>query len=83
MINLKIDSKAPIDRCPYCGSDAEYYTKDYVCGSTRCYQRFDGGEADNTGLYDLLRNRQGKYAYCANCDSRLFRINESEDKVNG
>ena len=43
------DQKAPIDRCPYCGSDAEYYTKDYVCGSTRCYQI--DGITENKPIY--------------------------------
>ena len=77
------DQKAPIDRCPYCGSDEEYYTKDYLYGSSYCYHCFNGAESDNAGLYDLIRHRKGKYAYCVNCGRRLFKINELENKVNG
>ena len=63
-----------ISFCPYCGSDAGFYTKDYVRGMTRYFYRFDGSEADNSSLYDMLYHTKGAYAYCANCDKRLFRM---------
>jgi hypothetical protein len=70
---------APIDKCPHCGSDSGFYTKDYVCGSTRYYQRFDGTEEDNSEFYSPLEHRQGKYAYCSDCNKRIFKMNELEE----
>lgn len=72
-------TKAPIDKCPHCGSDYGFYSKDYVCGSTRYYQHFDGTEEDNSEFYSPLEHRQGKYAYCSDCDKRLFKMNELEE----
>ena len=63
-----------MSECPYCGNNKEYYTKDFVSGRVNYEYRFDGEEADNTGVYDSLRHTSGKYAYCSDCEKRLFRI---------
>lgn len=71
-----IDPKAPIDRCPYCGSSEGYYSKDYMYGPSRCYRNYNGEEAYNGEMYDSLNQNQGKYAYCAECHKRLFKMSE-------
>lgn len=70
--------KAPIDKCPYCGCDSGFYTKDYAYGVTRCYRRFSGEEANNSELIPALIYRPGKYAYCIDCNKRLFKTSELE-----
>lgn len=69
-------SHAPISKCPYCGSDYGYYTKEHVTGSVMYNYHFDGSEADNGEMYDNLRYSGGKWAYCFNCDKRLFKMEE-------
>lgn len=66
----------PVEKCQYCGSDNGFYTKDYVSGSTRSYFNFDGTDADNGDYFEHLAVRSGKYAYCVNCDKRLFKITD-------
>ena len=63
-----------IKKCPYCGNDYDFYSKDYFYGSSYFYYRFDGGEAFNGNMYDFLNHKSGKYAYCGKCDKRLFEI---------
>ena len=60
-----------LKKCPFCGYD-EFYTKEYVFGSIKYAERFDGEEASNEELYDYLnsRNYNGR-AYCRNCNKYL------------
>lgn len=60
-----------LECCPFCGSE-EYYTKQYVYGTLRYNERFDGEEAENTELYDGLNcgNYSGR-VYCRECDMYL------------
>lgn len=69
-------SKSPIDKCPYCGSDIGYYTKERVHGSVHYNYNYDGSEADNGEMYDMLTYSGGKYAYCLNCDRQLFKMED-------
>ncbi len=69
-------AKAPIDKCPYCGSDEGFYTKDYVVGSTVYRHNFDGSEAENGEYYEGVTHKQGKHAYCSSCHKRLFPMSE-------
>ena len=72
-MNKKI---ALIDSCPHCGNHYDFYTKDYIQGSTRYNYEFDGTQAYNGELFDYLGNISGKYAYCGKCDKRLFKMSE-------
>lgn len=56
--------------CPRCGEE-EYYTKDYIHGSSKFYRCFNGEEAENGALYDNTSVESGRIAYCAGCDMRL------------
>lgn len=60
-----------LKECPFCGCD-EFYTTEYVYGTLRYRERFDGTEAHNEQLYDGLNTK--KYsgrAYCENCGKYL------------
>lgn len=62
--------------CPYCGSE-EYYIKQYAHGSINYNVRFDGKEADNGEMYDLLTIKNtSKYAWCNECGKRLFKLED-------
>lgn len=77
--NVRVDPIAPIDRCPHCGSDEGYYTKDYLHGTCRYNHNYDGTEAYNGEMYDSARIEAGKFAYCVNCEKRLFRMDALEE----
>lgn len=61
-----------LTKCPFCGSE-EYYTTSYCFGRVDYYQRFDGGETDNGGMYAGLseRERKTERAYCGHCEKYL------------
>lgn len=68
-----------ITKCPYCGNDGEYYTRDFVYGNAYYNYRFDNEEADNEEFYSCLVHELGKYAYCSKCHKRLSKMEaESE-----
>lgn len=60
-----------LEECPFCGYD-EFYTNEYVFGSIRYAERFDGKESHNEELYDYLntKNYNGR-AYCRKCEKHL------------
>lgn len=60
-----------LTECPFCGCD-EFYTTQYVYGTIRYNERYDGEEAENAELYDGLncKNYSGR-AYCRNCNKYL------------
>ena len=60
-----------LECCPFCGND-EFYTNEYVFGSIRYAERFDGEEADNSELYDYLNTKNySSRAYCKKCGKYL------------
>lgn len=61
-------------KCPHCDSSLGYYTKDYVYGKVSWGNNFDGSEADNSEKYDYLNCKNGKIAYCQNCDKKISKI---------
>ena len=63
--------------CPYCGSD-EFYVKQSYSGVCRFRMKIDGGQSNNNGeMYDYaIHNDLTKYAYCNQCEKRLFPMDE-------
>lgn len=66
----------PIKKCPYCGCDDEFYIKTQVSGTMNYYYNFDGTTSDNSSSYEQLKYKDSKYAYCVDCNKRLFEIIE-------
>lgn len=67
-----------IDKCPHCGNDEQFYTKDYAFGSVRSVSRFDGEEADNSDMNDGIRYKMGKHIYCGKCNKKIARVEDME-----
>ena len=64
----------PIDKCPNCGNDEEFYVKVQFGGSGHSQVRFDGKESEDGALHDNITYEFGKWAYCSNCGKRLFKV---------
>lgn len=69
--------KAPIKKCPHCGSDEGYFTKMYAYGSVNYHIKFNGDESENRDMYEGLGHKGGKRAYCSYCGKYLFNIDNS------
>ena len=66
----------PMKECPFCGCD-EFYIKEYAKGYIHYRFRFDGEQAYNGDMYGGLDIRSAsKFAYCSDCNRKLFRIEE-------
>lgn len=64
--------------CPYCGSEKFYIEQSYK-GTCSFYMRFDmdNDNVENGEMYSSATHKTiGKYAYCANCFKRLFKVEE-------
>lgn len=69
----------PISSCPYCGGGT-IAIKQYMHGYGEYYVDLETGEVDATELHSGLQYRNsGKYAVCADCGKRLFKV---DDRLN-
>lgn len=69
--------KAPISECPHCGNSEGYFIKVYLTGRSQTRYTWNGEYDDNSDMYDSLQDRASKYAYCTNCEKRLFKMEVS------
>lgn len=72
-------TKTPMVECPHCGSDYGFYTRQQACGMVQYQYSFNGEEKDNSQMYDLLKFTGGIYAYCLDCNKRLFKMSDLGD----
>lgn len=71
-----MDISKHIKSCPYCGGET-YYIKQHYSGDGVYYLNFDGSEADNSEFHASAEYRNtSKYAWCADCHKRLFKLEE-------
>lgn len=64
----------PISSCPYCGGGT-IAIKQYIHGYGEYYVDLETGDLDATELHTWLQYRNtGKYAVCADCGKRLFKV---------
>ncbi len=70
-------NKFPIKECPHCGND-EFYVKQKVSGTIEYNYKLDGSREAYNGDYvdSLSYTTISKYAYCNNCEKRLFKITD-------
>ncbi|MBQ7067032.1 MAG: hypothetical protein IJN92_09470 [Lachnospiraceae bacterium] len=74
----KIHYTKEMKECPYCGND-EFYIKQAYSGTCNYYMRFDmkNEKAENGEMYQSATHKDlTKYAYCSDCNKRLFLIDE-------
>lgn len=63
-----------IKECPYCGCK-EFYYNQHMVGDGLMFCRYDGEETNNGNMHELLRYTPvGKFAYCVDCEKRVFRF---------
>lgn len=71
--------KYPIEKCPKCGG-LDFYVKQRISGSSLYYETLDGTDTDNSSLHDgLMYTTISKYARCADCDTKLFKLTSDMD----
>lgn len=64
----------PVKKCKNCGG-VDFYVRQRISGYGTYYDTLDGSEADNSDLHNNLSYKTiSKYAYCADCKKRMFRI---------
>lgn len=65
-----------LEKCPYCGSE-EFYYKQFMSGTGRYNARFDCDydKVENGDMHENLNYKPiGKFAYCNECDKKVFRF---------
>lgn len=68
-----------MDICPHCGENSGYYVKLQMRGRGIYYYNFNNTVADdNSTLHDYLSYEYGKWAYCIDCNKRLFKVNKPD-----
>lgn len=79
----KIHYTKEMKECPYCGND-EFYIRQSYSGTCNYYMRFDmrNEKTENGEIYQGASHKDlTKYAYCSDCDKRLFLIDEYYDAL--
>lgn len=63
-----------LKECPFCGHD-ENIIKQRATAIVEYGTRFDGEEADNTGLHDGMEYKDiSKFAFCRNCYKKIAKL---------
>lgn len=71
------DYKFPISRCPKCGY-SWFSIKQRITGIGTYYGNLETGEIETQDLHEGLDYRNiNKYAVCARCGKRLFKVDDS------
>lgn len=74
-MRIKNQYNFPITSCPYCGG-VTIEIRQYIHGYGSYYVDLETGDIDSTDLHSALDYRNtGKYAICADCKKRLFKVN--------
>ena len=72
-------------KCHKCGSKDGFYIKVQVTGSTRTYYDSDGVylmDGANSAIYDHLIHKDGKIAYCMECNRKIDSVANIEKAYN-
>ena len=72
-------------KCPKCGSENGFYIKVKVTGSTRTYYDSEGVylmDGTNSAIYDHLTHKDGKIAYCIDCNKKIDSVANIEKAYN-
>lgn len=66
----------PIKKCPKC-EGRTIMIRQYISGYGRYYVDLETGKIESTELHDYLNYKNvSKYAVCADCGKKLFKIDD-------
>lgn len=66
----------PIKECPRCGGQT-ICIKQRISGYGTYFVDLEDGEIESSSLHDYLDYKNtGKYAICADCGTRLFKVDD-------
>lgn len=69
-------SNFPLRKCPYCGGRT-LKIRQRISGIGEYYVDLESGEIEATELHSGLQYKNtGKYAICADCGKRLFKVDD-------
>ena len=70
-------TKFQLHECPYCGGTT-LKIKQRIFGVGEYYVDLESGDIDATELHSGLQHKNtGKYAMCADCGKKLFKVDDS------
>lgn len=66
----------PVKECPYCGGGT-ILIRQRISGYGAYYVDLKSGEIESSSLHDYLDYKNtGKYAICADCGKKLFKVDD-------
>ncbi|ADL03358.1 hypothetical protein [Lacrimispora saccharolytica] len=66
----------PINQCPHCGGGT-IKIRQHIHGYGEYLVDLENGEIESSSLHDYLYYKNtGKYALCADCGKRLFKVDD-------
>lgn len=74
---MRSGEKITMLKCPKCGNELEFYTKERYKGICDYYFRTDGERAYNAEMYDYaIHTYRSKFVFCTYCDARVCKIED-------
>ena len=71
----KLPNITDLKECPYCKGD-EFVIYSKPIGKMSDRYRYDGAEADNSGMMESLSAIPEKFVYCSDCFKKIARNNK-------
>lgn len=68
---MTLKSIDEITECQFCGSKGGFWVMAAASGLTQTQYSFDGSTCDNSGMYNLVREKNRKYAQCNSCHKSI------------
>lgn len=68
---MALKSIDEIKNCPFCGSEEGFWVVAVASGFVQTIYSFDGEHRDNSGMYNLVREKNRKYAHCNCCHKNI------------
>lgn len=68
----KLPLLSELTECPHCGSE-EFYIIEKPAGHITRRGRFDGGECDNTHMFECLASKPSAWVHCGQCEEKIAR----------
>lgn len=73
---MPLKSIDEVTQCPFCGNKDGFWVISAASGLTQTQYSFDGSSVDNSGMYNLIREKNRKYAQCNQCQKNIGVISD-------